>query len=364
MDFRRVRHLIHKERIQILRDRRTLAMMVLVPALWLLLFGYAATFDVRSFQATLLDAGGGKATAVVDAFERRGFDFHRRARTQAAVTADLRSGASQAALLVLPGRGPGAAPRVAVWVDGSGVIAAEGALRAAQQATAGLARDTLAAGGGAGDMAVPSTRVLFNPDMRSANFMIPGLIGLVILLEGGMMTALGVVKERERGTLEQLAVTPLQPGELILGKLLPYAAISFADLLLVVGIGVFVFDVPFEGSFPLMLAISVFFVLGSLGVGLLISTASQNQQQAMQLAMFFLFPQILLSGLIFPLSATPWSVRWVSYLLPLTYFVPVARGFWVKGVSLGDVWVDAVVLVGYAGATMALASLRFRREAL
>ncbi len=206
------------------------------------------------------------------------------------------------------------------------------------------------------------TEILYNPDLRSANSMIPGLVGVVMVFIATIMTAVGVVRERERGTLEQLLVTPLSSTELMVGKIAPYVLISLVDLVIVVVAGVFIFDVPFAGNPWLLFGLSFIFLVACLGVGLLVSTVSQTQQQAMQMAVFALLPQILLSGFIFPLTAIPWGVRWIAYLLPLTYFLPISRGIFVKDLGMAYLWPYAVILVGYAVFVVAVAAWRFRRR--
>ena len=378
----RIFPLVRKERLQIRRDPRTLAMMIVIPALWLVLFGYAATFDVDNFRAVLMDDGP-NSEQLVEAMEDEGFDFVREVDSREDIRQELKNDRAVAGLSIE--RGTEVQPlRVVLLVDGSKIIAAQGAIRAAQTAAQKLRARQAAeerrrleelAGQTPGGLTQepPTTSVtaqpvlvdseiLYNPDLRTADFMIPGLIGMVILLIGGLMTSLGIVRERERGTLEQLIVTPLRPWELVLGKILPYAALAAVDLVIVLLLGIYVFDVPFRGSLALLFAVSTFFLLTALGIGLLISTVSQNQQQAMQSAVFVLFPQILLSGLIFPLDAIPWAVRWVSYLLPLTYFIPVARGTFLKDTGLESLWDELLILAVYSVLVLTIASLRFRKR--
>jgi len=170
------------------------------------------------------------------------------------------------------------------------------------------------------------------------------------------------VRERERGTMEQLLVTPTSPMEIMLGKIVPYMAVAFFDFVLVMVCGVFIFDVPFAGNPALLVLLGLAFLFVCLGVGLLISTVSHTQQQAMQMAMFALVPQILLSGFIFPLTAIPWAVRWIAYLAPLTYFLPISRGIFMRGEGWAELWIWAVILVAYAIVIVCLAAWRFRRK--
>jgi ABC-2 type transport system permease protein len=192
--------------------------------------------------------------------------------------------------------------------------------------------------------------------------MVPGLIGFLLVQVGVMITSLGIVRERERGTLEQLMITPLSRLELMLGKIIPYLAIALLDLVLILTVGLLVFSVPLRGSVPLLLLLTALFLASTLAIGLLVSTVAQNQQQALQTAMFIIIPQILLSGFVFPLASIPWGVRWISYLLPLTYFLPIARGIFLKGSSIGDLWLQVSVLLGMAIVFVGLATSRFSKQ--
>jgi ABC-2 type transport system permease protein len=191
---------------------------------------------------------------------------------------------------------------------------------------------------------------------------VPGLIGLIMAYIGMIATALSVVRERERGTLEQLMVTPLSRVELMLGKIAPYLLIAFVDVVLIVVLGLVLFDVPLRGSALLLLALSALFLGSTLGLGLLISTLAQDQRQATQVAVLFLLPMVLLSGNLFPLESIPLGIRWLSYAMPLTYFMPITRGIFLKGLGLGDLWWQSLVLAGMTAVFFALAVLRFRKS--
>lgn len=352
---RRLASLIRKEFIQIRRDRRTLGMMLVIPFLWLVVFGYAATFDVRHIRTAVAgDPSDVRTAAVTAALQRSGyFDVVETGLSgRDALEAAIRQGRASV------GVQPPQAGRPAVFLaDGSDLFTAQTAARQLQLLSAGLA-------GTAAGTPVATVEVLYNPELRSANVMIPGLVGVVMVFIATIMTALGVVRERERGTLEQLVVSPLRPTELMVGKIVPYVVIAFADLLIVLAAGVFLFDVPFRGNPLLFLAFSLLFLVTCLAIGLLISTVSQTQQQALQMAVFTLLPQILLSGFIFPLAAIPWTVRWVAYVAPLTYFLPISRGMFLKGEGFADLWMYGAVLLGYTIVLVGLAALQFRRRLL
>lgn len=343
MNRARLLALVRKEFIELRRDRRTLAMIIAIPLLFLLVFGYAASFDVKHVKVEL--AGADSPTLRAE-LQHAGSAFSVRpgvAANVAAARADLRAG-RQTVAVVAEGGGV-----QRILVDGSNLLVAQTALRNIESLHA-------TRGG------QPPIDVLYNPTLRSANFMVPGLVGLIMAFIGIVITALGVVRERERGTLEQLMVTPITRLELMLGKLIPYLLIAFGDLAIIIGVGLTLFSVPLHGSIALLLALAALFLISTLGIGLLISTVSQNQQQAMQLAIMVLLPQVLLSGWIFPLASIPIGVRWLSYIFPLTYFLPISRGIFLKGLGIPNLWVQTVVLVGMAIVIVSFAASRVSKQ--
>jgi ABC-2 type transport system permease protein len=209
---------------------------------------------------------------------------------------------------------------------------------------------------------LPAPEVLFNPELKTSAIMVPGLMGVVLVFVGTIATALGVVRERQSGTLEQLAVMPFRPRDVLGGKLLPYLGVAVVDLAVIVAVGVLVFDVPFAGS-PLVFALgAMLFLFVTVGTGVLISTVSETQGQAIQLALLTMLPQILLSGLIFPLQAMAAGVRWIGYLLPLTYFVQVARGVMVRGAPFDALLFPLGMLAVLGLVVFGLSVARFRRD--
>lgn len=301
--------MIRKELRQVQRDRRTMAMMILLPVVLLVVFGYAASFDVDEIRLTPVgDQVANAVSQLPDLFvvahgrDDAPVDILRRNEADVVVTIE------------------GSTPRA--LVDGSNIFAAKASIQAFSQAeTSG---------------AVPGLdiEVLFNPDLSTSAVLVPGLGGLILLFIGALVTSLGVVRERQSGTLEQLAVMPLRASDVFIGKVAPYFLVAAADLVIALAIGVFVFDVPFNGN-PAWLAIgSVLFLFVTLGIGVLISTVSQNQGQAIQLALMTVMPQVLLSGLIFPLSSMGTAVRWIGYVLPLTWFNIIARDVMLKNAPL------------------------------
>jgi ABC-2 type transport system permease protein len=265
----------------------------------------------------------------------------------------LRRGEAVAAI-VTPSRA-GAAPLV--YLDGTELFATQAALRALAQAQGAATQP-----GGAAPGPGATAEILFNPDLRTAVIMIPGLCGIILVFVGTVATALGVVRERQAGTMEQLAVMPFRPRDVFVGKIAPYMVIAALDMVIVVGAGMLLFDVPFRGSVAVFALGAALFLFVTLGTGVLISTVSQTQGQAIQLAMMTLLPQFLLSGLFFPLYSMAWGVRWIGYILPLTYFIKVARGVMVRGAPIDALWVPLVVLAVMAAFVFTASTLRFRRD--
>jgi ABC-2 type transport system permease protein len=342
--WQRLGSMVRKEFIEIRRDRRTLALIIAVPVILLVIFGYAANFQVQHISAELV---GHDSLLLRSALGTNG-DFAVRpgvAADQAAAESDIQHGRVGVAVVV------GASGRpVRVLIDGSNLLiamTAERELAALQNASAAAPP-------------VP-VDVLYNPSFSSATFMIPGLIGSIMTQVALVLTALGVVRERERGTIEQLMITPVRKLELMLGKTIPYLVIGLCDLVIVLLVSWALFGVPVRGSIALLFGEALLFLTATLGMGLLISTIARTQLQAMQMSVFIQLPQMLLSGLIFPLAAMPWGVRWISYLLPLTYFVSVARGVLLKGVGLADLWPETMGLAILAVAYVGVAALRFRK---
>lgn len=364
--------MIRKEFIQVVRDPRALAMIIVTPVAWLVAFGYAVNFDVKHVATGVVDQAHNAASEalIADLHASVSFSLTNVRATDAGGLRDaIRRGQIGAGLLVPPGYGTlaGHAP-VRVFLDGSDLFGSKSVQAAAQTVLQRAALRQIQQGAAAFGAMLPVTATapvfdsLYNPEMHSSYVMIPGLIGTVMGYISMVMTALGVARERERGTLEQLMVTPIRPLELMLGKVLPYVLIGAADFILVVVIGTMLFSVPLRGSLVVLAVAALCFLLTALSLGLLISTVSQNQQQAMQLAVFTLLPQLIFSGFIFPLAAMPWSVRWISYVVPLAYLIPVMRGVFLKAAGWGDVWPDIVALAIYSAVLVVLATVRFRKR--
>jgi ABC-2 type transport system permease protein len=326
-----------KELRQMRRDRRTLAMMILLPVLLLVVFGYAASFDVDRVRTMvvgpLAQEVAGRVPERLEVVETRA-DLGREDAVEA-----LRDG--DAVVGIVTGTGGVAS----ILVDGADLFSARSVVTELR-----------------GHPELPAPEVLFNPTLDTSTIMVPGLMGVVLVFVGTIATALGVVRERQSGTLEQLAVMPFRPRDVLLGKLLPYLGVAAVDLVVIVAAGMLLFDVPFVGS-PLVFALgAVAFLFVTVGAGVLISTVSETQGQAIQLAMMTMLPQILLSGLIFPLHAMAAGVRWIGYLLPLTYFIQVARGVMVKGTPFDALLLPLGMLAAMGLTVLGLSIARFRRD--
>lgn len=330
--------MIMKEFRQLRRDRRTLAMMIAMPVILLIVLGYAASFDVTSIPVV---AAGPQAAAVAKLLPRP-FDVigTQPAEGRGWAQDQLRDG--QAAVAVVTG-----GKRPVVLIDGSQLFTAQATLTALSKL------------GTAANAGRPQVTILYNPTLKTSDVMIPGLAGVVLVFIGTTVTSLGVVRERQSGTLEQLAVMPLRPRDVFLGKIVPYFAVAAVDLAIVLGVGIAVFGVPFRGSGAVFALGAVLFLFVTLGLGVLISTVSQNQGQAIQLAIMTMLPQVLLSGLIFPLSSIAAGVRWISYLLPLTYFNEISRGVMLRAEPIGALWQPFTLLALLGLLVVTLAIRRF-----
>jgi ABC-2 type transport system permease protein len=316
-----------------------------MPLLMLVIFGYAASFDVTSIGTLAVGPGAERvAGGLPEAFEV--VDTRPGGGRDAAVDALTRGEADVAVVTGASGR------PAEMLIDGSQLFAARSALQALGQA----------ATAGAGGAPAVRPEVLFNPGLETSTIMVPGLMGIVLVFVGVLMTSLGVVRERQAGTLEQLAVMPFRPRQVIAGKVLPYLGIAVFDMTAIVVFGVLLFDLPFEGSVWVFALASALFLLVTLGLGVLISTVSENQGQAVMLALMTLLPQVLLSGLIFPVEAMAAGVRWIAYLLPLSYFIEVSRGVLIRGTPLDALWLPIGMLAVLGVVVFSLSILRFRRD--
>ena len=360
--------IFQKEFIQMRRDRLTLAIMTVLPVVQLLLFGYAIQTDVRHIPTVVVDESRTPASReLIAGFENTG-SFRIIAHLDGRLDLDhaIERGDAQAGIIVpydYPRRlARGETATVQVIVDAADPLASQSAIAGA--AGVAQARNLILLSEALGRTDLPldaRVRPRYNPGLRSPNYIVPGLVGVILTLTMVLVTAMALVRERERGTLEQLIVTPITRTELMLGKIAPYVGVGLFQMTAVLVIGRYVFDVPLTGNVLLLYSIALLFVVASLAFGLVISTMARTQQQAMQLAFFFVLPNILLSGFMFPRQAMPAFFQWVGLVLPLTYFLKVLRGILLKGVGLDALWREVVTLAIFGSLLIVVAVRRFRK---
>ncbi len=362
-----------KELLQLRRDRLTLGMMVVLPMMQLLLFGYAIDTDVRHMQTAVFDQDRSAASRdLVQRMVATGFydvvgHVHGYAQTRRA----LRSGEASVAL-VIPANyeahlRAGEPNQVQLVVDGSDPQTVSSALNTASGLVASLSgeqtRVALARCGVQGPAAielVPST--WYNPELRTSVFIVPGLVGVILTMTMVMLTSMAIARERERGTLEQLVVSPVKPVELVLGKIAPFVVLGVVQMSLILGLGHAIFYVPMRGNLGSLYLMALLFISANLALGLFFSTIAKTQQQAMQMSFFFLLPNILLSGFMFPFAAMPRPAQILGEALPLTHFLRIVRGIALKGATMADLGREVVSLAAILAVLVMLASLRFSKK--
>jgi ABC-2 type transport system permease protein len=367
----RLRFLVRKEFQELRRNPRLFGLVVVAPIVQLTMLGYAATTDVRDVPVVVADGDRSAGSRdLIARFEASpNFSVVSTVTTTREIDPFLESGSAWLALSIPAGYGEQvsrAQPAVVqVIADGSDSNSTTVALGYATSLIGGYAQELVAQSapqrGGGIDARI---RIWYNPQLESRFFMIPGVLALVLLVVTANLAAMAIVREKELGTLEQLNVTPLRRWELIVGKLLPYGVVGMVDVLLVVAVAVFWFEVPLRGSFGLLVALSLLYVLCTLSLGLFISTVSDTQQQAMMTAtFFFLTPMVYLSGFIFPIENMPAVIQPFTYLIPLRYFLVIVRGIFLKGIGLELLWPQAAALAAWGIVVLSLAVARSRKRA-
>lgn len=367
--------IIRKEFIQMSRNPRVVVVTLVMPIMQLFLLGYAGTTDVRNVSLVVLDQSQSpESRALLDAFRATGyFTFAYEAADEAQVRRLIDGGQAKTGLIIPPDYGDkvarGQTVPVAFVIDGSDPTIASTALSAAillgQTESAKLQVERLAhlASGPVVTQAIDMrTQVLYNPDMVSAFFIVPGLIGMLLQTTTTQLTASSIVREREQGTIEQLVVTPIRSVELIMGKLVPNAVIAFGTAMEILLIGTLWFHVPVRGNIVLLLAMAALFAITTLNIGMLISTLARTQQEAQIISVFLLLPSLYLSGFFFPTAAMPQVLQWASRLFPLTYFLIIVRSIVLKGVGLSLLLPEAGALMVFAILVGVLAVSRFRKR--
>ncbi|MGC8787370.1 MAG: ABC transporter permease [Anaerolineae bacterium] len=373
--WQRLRAIIRKEFTQTVRDRRTLAIVLLLPIILLFLFGYAVEMQVDHIPTVVVDnSRDQRSWKFLEAMETSGFfDIQCYVESEAEAIKAIDEGRARVAI-VIPLHFAAAIERgeaqALIVVDGSDAMTVQSAFNAAvtvgqahavQLLTGKLERSGLQGGASLTPLDV-RTRVLYNPDIRSLVFMVPGMVGLILQQQTVMLTALAIVRERELGTIEQILVTPIRPWELMLGKILPNVIIAFINMGTILALGVFWFDVPFKGSLGLYFLMSLLFVFSSLGLGILVSTVSTNQRQAQQLTALIMLPGMMLSGYVFPRSMMPKLVQWAGDLLPVTHFLQISRGIMTKGVGFYFIRQQVWILMIYGLIVFVLSQAAFRER--
>jgi drug efflux transport system permease protein len=374
----RLRSLVWKEFLELRQNPRLFGIVVVAPIIQLTMLGYAATTDVKEVPIVVADGDRSPESRDLVARFEASPNFHvvHLVTTNAEVDRDLQQDRAWMALSIPPRYGARLRNRepvaLQVIADGSNSNSTTVALGYTNGLIGEYAQELLLSSppspsAPAGEPRPPQidlrVRVWFNPQLESRFFMIPGVLALLLLLVTANLAAMAIVREKELGTLEQLNVTPLRRWELIAGKLLPYGAIGLIDVLLVTAVAVFWFEVPLRGSFLLLLAMSLLYVICTMALGLLISTVSDTQQQAMMTAtFFFLTPMIYLSGFIFPIENMPRVIQYATYVIPLRYFLVIVRGIFLKGIGLTRLWPQAAALAAWGAVVLSLAVMRSRKR--
>ena len=373
---RRFRALIKKEITHMLRDPRTLIFIFIMPILQLVLLGYANTTDIKNVPTVIFNQDNSPASReLLNSFNATGyFSFDYSVYSQSEVDNLIGGGKAKVGIVIPPSFGAdlasGKSSQALVLIDGSDPTIASAALSAAELAGQAhgvsikaqqLSLQGASIGGGSNPVDV-RTNVLYNPDLLGSYNIVPGLIAVILFQTGASLTGLAIVRERERGTMEQLIVTPIRSWELILAKIIPYILVSFADTILILVLGTLMFGVPIRGSLLLLFTMTGLYLLPTLGYGLLISTVARTQQQAQLMVMPIMLPAMMLSGFIFPISSLPLILQYVADLLPTTYFIYIMRAVVIKGVGLDLIIPQTIALIIFAIVLLGLATWRFQKN--
>lgn len=365
MNMQRFWSIVKKEFIQIKRDKASFGIAIGMPIIMMLLFGYAVSTELQNISMVVLDQSRTQESReLIKSYENTDyFKVIGEVNSIDSIDEKMDKGEVHSALIIPPDYSnklvKHESPQIELLIDGSdpttartafssGVMAGEShGLSISKQMQQGI---------------TVNTKVLYNPDMRNQNFTIPGLIGLIMQNITVLLTAFALVRERERGTIELLVVSPLKSAEIILGKLLPYILIGFLDFLFSLALGLIWFNVPVRGSIALLLFLGAGFVICALAIGILISTVARSQLQAMQMTLLIILPSVLLSGFVFPREAMPKVIQWIGNLIPLTYFLNILRGIILKGVGLEYLFKDVILLFILGLVLLVLSIARFRAK--
>ncbi|WP_246543103.1 ABC transporter permease [Fusibacter paucivorans] len=353
----RFKHIVIKEALHIRRDRASMVMLIMMPVFFMLMFGYAVNTEVDHIYMGVLDNDHTyESRELVRTFTTSNyFELYSYYHDIKAIDTALDSGEIKTAIVIPKGYGSDPIEsEIAFFVDGSDPTVARTALQSGSLIAQSQKGMTLQ-----GNF---RTTVWYNPSMESRQFTIPGLMGLIMQNITVMLTAFSLVRERERGTIEQLMVSPIKSYELIIGKMIPYVVIGNIDFLITIFFGMVWFNVPFRGSMALLLILGNAFIFSALAIGMLISTVSKNQLQAMQMSFLIILPSVLLSGFVFPRDAMPTFIYYIGYAIPLTYFLDILRGIIIKGVGFEIIWQQTLALTIMSILLLTIASIRFKKR--
>ena len=370
----RIKHMLIKEFIQIFRDPRMKTVIFLMPMIQLMVFGYAVTTDVRNVATAVYDLDNSQTSReFIARFAETGyFDVVIYVESPAHIRQIIDHGIVRAVLQINKGfesdLRAGKSVPVQMIIDGTDSNTAGIVVNYSSKITREFSQKILIdrLNRIKGPVTEPlnivlETRAWFNENLESRNFYVPGVIAMLVMLITLMLTGMAVVREKEIGTMEQIMVTPITPVEFILGKTIPFALIGFIDVVLITVLGVFWFEVPIRGSLLLLFGATALYLMNTLGIGLLISTVSRTQQQAMMSTFFFYFPAVLLSGFMFPIANMPKVIQWLTYLNPLRYFLVIVRGIFLKGIGMNILWPQMLALAVMGLAVLWFASRRFQK---
>jgi len=348
----RLKTIIHKELLHIIRDKRTLYMILILPAFLLMLLGYSVSNEVENMPFAVVDLSKTPdSRAFIDQFTSSGYFVYRYSLNNENEIIELMDRNKISAAIYIPpefGRdlNSGEKAKAVLFINGSNQLEAQSAQLAAETISQDKAQNLIIRNLNKSGQGLTGNKpmevyikYLYNPDLRRLNYMVPALIAMILQVQSMLLTALSIVREREQGTMEQLIVTPIKPWELMLGKILPYIIITLINVLITVALGTFWFKVPIAGNLLLLLGLSFVFILGSLGLGILISNVAKTQMQAMYLTSFGIqMPSMILSGFVFPRINMPPVVYWIGNIFPVTYFIEITRGIILKGVGFAALW--------------------------
>lgn len=373
--FRRTMTIVRKELLHVIRDVRALMLVIILPVLLLVLLSFAVINDIEDIPLAVYDQSKSEESRqLTERYISSGyFELVAEAHSEAELLQHLDKGTVKIALMIPEDFGreisTGGTSAIVFYIDGTDPTLAQTAQLAADFVSQSTSQEILLRRlGKTGlplDFGLPldvHINYLYNPNLRRMDFFLPGLVGLILQMQSLLLTAFAVVREREQGTLEQLIVTPIRSWELILGKILPYVVVAAINLVMVLATGILVLDMKIAGDIVLMLLVSGIFLLGSLGLGVLISNISRTQMEAMYLALFFILPTVILSGLVWPRQSMPWIAYYSGYFMPLTYFLEVSRGILLKGAGAAYLWPWIWPMILFSVIVFLASALIFRKR--